>query len=82
MLAASLFFLGAKSTEFCRNIDEIIICFLMLFQKDVDTDPLNNEALKALKSAVILKEQLILRALAFDTSVETPHTHLLNIARY
>ena len=40
------------------------------------------QTLRSLKSAVISKEQLVLRALRFDTNIDLPHRHLLNIARY
>lgn len=42
----------------------------------------SRQTLRFLKSTVILNEQLVLRALAFDTNLDVPHRHLLNIARY
>jgi hypothetical protein len=48
-LSASLFFLSAKSSEHCKNLDEIVICFLVLYRPaDSDEDAAVNRDVRVM----------------------------------
>eukprot|EP01041_Mallomonas_annulata_P008700 gene8700-17977_t len=79
ILCAGIMFLSCKVDENCRPLRDIVnVVFRLL---DGDIHKLSNEECHRLKEGVVSQEQVILRALAFNTYVELPNPFLLNYAR-
>ncbi len=81
-LLSAVIFLSAKVDENPKTLRSVIVVIRKLLCLTIDEISAEEEKCRLLKEDVIKREQIILRAIRFDSNVDLPHKYLLNFSRF